>query len=85
MSTPSLRAAPEWQALARHWRALRGSTLKQLFDAYPQRGVRLTAEGAGLYLDYSKNLVTGETIRLLGDLAMARGVFARRDALFRGD
>jgi glucose-6-phosphate isomerase len=85
MSTPSLRAMPEWQALARHWRALRGSTLKQLFDAYPQRGARLTAEGAGLYLDYSKNLVTGETIRLLAELAKARGVFARRDAMFRGD
>ncbi|MBS0383500.1 MAG: glucose-6-phosphate isomerase [Proteobacteria bacterium] len=81
----SLRSSPEWQALARHWRTLRGTTLKQLFDADAQRGTRLTAEGAGLYLDYSKNLVTGETLRLLQKLATARGVFARRDAMFHGD
>ncbi|HVU80760.1 MAG TPA: glucose-6-phosphate isomerase [Rhodanobacteraceae bacterium] len=85
MSAPSLRSSPEWQALAKHWQALRGTTLKQLFDADGERGTRLTAEGAGLYLDYSKNLVTGETLRLLQKLAKARGVFARRDAMFRGD
>jgi len=59
--------------------------LKQLFDADAGRGTRLVAEGAGLYLDYSKNLVTGETLRLLRQLAQARGVFDRRDAMFRGD
>src|SRR6185437_13140839 len=85
MSTPLLRSSPEWKALAQHWQALRGTTLKQLFDADGERGTRLTAEGAGLYLDYSKNLVTGETLRLLQKLAKARGVFARRDAMFRGD
>jgi glucose-6-phosphate isomerase len=85
VSAPSLRSSPEWQALAKHWQALRGTTLKQLFDADGERGTRLTAEGAGLYLDYSKNLVTGETLRLLQKLAKARGVFARRDAMFRGD
>jgi len=85
MSAPSLRSSPEWKALAKHWQSLRGTTLKQLFDADDQRGIRCIAEGAGLHLDYSKNLVTGETLRLLQRLAKARGVFARRDAMFRGD
>ncbi|HEY8229866.1 MAG TPA: glucose-6-phosphate isomerase [Rhodanobacteraceae bacterium] len=85
MSTPSLRSSPEWKALAKHWQSLRSTTLKQLFDADDQRGMRCIAEGAGLHLDYSKNLVTGETLRLLQRLAKARGVFARRDAMFRGD
>src|SRR6185312_9609976 len=85
MSAPSLRSSPEWRALAKHWQALRGTTLKQLFDADSQRGARCGAEGAGLHLDYSKNLVNGETLRLLQKLAKARGVFARRDAMFRGD
>jgi glucose-6-phosphate isomerase len=81
----SLTESAEWRALARHWRSLRGTTLQQLFAAEPGRGTRLMAEGAGLYLDYSKNLVNGETLRLLQKLAKARGVFARRDAMFRGD
>ena len=81
----SLTKSTEWRALARHWQSLRGTTLKQLFDADAGRGTRLVAEGAGLYLDYSKNLVTGETLRLLRRLAQARGVFDRRDAMFRGD
>ena len=85
MSPSVLRASPAWQALARHWQALRGTTLRQLFDARPDRGTRMVAEGAGLYLDYSKNLATGETLRLLQALARSRGVFARRDAMFRGD
>ena len=81
----SLTKSAEWRALVRHWQSLRGTTLKQLFDADAGRGTRLVAEGAGLYLDYSKNLVTGETLRLLRRLAQARGVFDRRDAMFRGD
>jgi glucose-6-phosphate isomerase len=81
----SLTKSTEWRALARHWQSLRGTTLKQLFDADAGRGTRLVAEGAGLYLDYSKNLVTGETLRLLRQLAQARGVFDRREAMFRGD
>ena len=85
MSASSLRASPEWQALGRHWRSLRGATLRRLFDADAQRGTRLVVGGAGLYLDYSKNLVTDETLRRLRQLAQARGVFARRDAMFRGD
>ena len=85
MSVPPLRSTAEWRALAGHWRSLRGTTLKKLFDGDARRGTRLVAEGAGLYLDYSKNLVTDETLRLLQQLARARGVFERRDAMFRGD
>ncbi|HEX5354265.1 MAG TPA: glucose-6-phosphate isomerase [Rhodanobacteraceae bacterium] len=85
MSAPSLRRLPEWRALADHWRGLRGATLKQLFDKDTRRGTRLVTEGAGLYLDYSKNLVSDESLRLLQRLARARGVFERRDAMFRGD
>ena len=81
----SLTASAEWQALSAHWESLRGTTLKQLFADDSQRGEKLVVEGAGLYLDYSKNLVTGETLRLLLDLARARGVETRRDAMFRGD
>ena len=81
----SLTASPEWQALRAHWRSLYGTTLKQLFADDAQRGDRLVVEGAGLYLDYSKNLVTDETLRLLQELARARGVEQRRDAMFRGD
>ena len=81
----ALTTLPEWQALRAHWNALYGTTLKQLFADDPQRGERLVVEGAGLYLDYSKNLITGETLRLLRDLTRARGVEQRRDAMFRGD
>ena len=56
-----------------------------MFADDPQRGTRLTAEGAGLYLDYSKNRVTDETMSLLLQLARERGVEARRDAMFRGE
>ncbi|HET7562189.1 MAG TPA: glucose-6-phosphate isomerase [Rhodanobacteraceae bacterium] len=85
MSAPSLRTSAEWTALTRHWQALRGTTLKGLFDAEAGRGTRMVADAAGLHLDYSKNLATDETLRLLQKLAKARGVFARRDAMFRGD
>ncbi len=81
----SLTALAEWQALRAHWRSLYGTTVKRLFADDPQRGERLVVEGAGLYLDYSKNLVTAKTLRLLFDLARARGVEQRRDAMFRGD
>ena len=59
--------------------------LRQLFADDPGRGERLTAEGAGLYLDYSKNRITDETLRLLLQLARERGVAERRDAMFRGE
>ncbi|HET9836523.1 MAG TPA: glucose-6-phosphate isomerase [Rhodanobacteraceae bacterium] len=81
----SLTESAEWQALSAHWQSSRGTTLKQLFADDAERGEKLVVEGAGLYLDYSKNLVTAETLRLLQDLARARKVEQRRDAMFRGD
>jgi len=79
------RTAPVWAALATHRDALGEISLRALFDADPARGERLAAEGAGLYLDYSKQLVTDETLGLLLDLARAADVEQRRDAMFRGE
>ena len=62
-----------------------GRHLRELFDADPDRGTRLTAEAAGLYLDYSKNRITDETVRLLVELASERELAERRAAMFRGD
>ncbi|MFC3109776.1 glucose-6-phosphate isomerase [Undibacterium arcticum] len=83
-SHPRLTDRPAWQALAAHHRQVRDLHLRQLFADDPQRGERLTAEGAGLYLDYSKNRVTDETIKLLLQLADECGLAARIDAMFRG-
>src|SRR5690348_7397933 len=74
-----------WKALQAHYEEIKNAQLRQMFADDPQRGTRLTAEGAGLYLDYSKNRVTDETMSLLMQLARERGVEARRDAMFRGD
>ena len=74
-----------WQALKRHYDEISGRHLRELFAADPGRGDRLTAEAAGLYLDYSKNRVTDETMRLLVALAEESGVAERRDAMFRGE
>jgi glucose-6-phosphate isomerase len=82
---PSLTSLPQWQALRRHASEVGAHHLRDLFAADGSRGERLTAEGAGLYLDYSKQRVTDETLRLLQELAAARGVRERRDAMFRGD
>ncbi|MBW7930533.1 MAG: glucose-6-phosphate isomerase [Gammaproteobacteria bacterium] len=84
-SLPPLQATPEWAALASHHRRMRELTLQQLFAGDPARGTRMVAEAAGLYLDYSKNIITDETLRLLQALADARGVAVRRDAMFRGE
>ncbi|HLK72456.1 MAG TPA: glucose-6-phosphate isomerase [Streptosporangiaceae bacterium] len=74
-----------WQELKRHHAEIAGQHLRELFAADPGRGERLTAEAAGLYLDYSKNRVTDETMRLLVQLAVESGVPERRDAMFRGE
>ena len=84
MPTP-LRERKAWQALERHYAEISGSHLRDLFAADPGRGERLAAEAAGIYLDYSKNRVTDETMALLIDLAEESGVPARRDAMFRGE
>ena len=78
-------ATPEWAALVAHHRELEGTHLRDLFAADPLRGERLTLEVADLYLDYSKHLVTDETLRLLLALADRAGLRERIDAMFRGD
>ena len=83
--TASLKQTAAWAALEAHHREIGGLHLRELFAADPDRGERLTAEGAGLFLDYSKNRVTGETLRLLLALSEERGLRGRIDALFRGD
>src|SRR5205823_4782426 len=77
-------ASPEWRALAEHHEQLKDLTLRSLFDADPGRGAAMTAEAADLYLDYSKNRVTGETMDLLVALAERAGVRDRVEAMFRG-
>ncbi len=74
-----------WRALAAHYQQIKDMHLRQLFADDAGRGERLVTEGAGLYLDYSKNRITDETVRLLLQLAQERGVAERRDAMFRGD
>src|SRR5215468_9578552 len=73
-----------WRALRTHHQTIKDVHLRQLFADDAGRGERLTAEGAGLYLDYSKNRVTDETIALLCGLAEASGLRERIDAMFRG-
>jgi glucose-6-phosphate isomerase len=85
MPATALRERKAWQALERHYADIRGVHLRDLFAADAGRGERLTAEGAGIYLDYSKNRVTDETMRLLIDLASESGLPERRDAMFRGE
>jgi glucose-6-phosphate isomerase len=75
---------PAWKALAQHHQKIRNLHLRELFANDPQRGERLTAEAAGLYLDYSKNRVTDETIELLLRLGEECGLAARIDAMFTG-
>jgi glucose-6-phosphate isomerase len=81
----ALPQAPAWSQLQKHYEQIRGRHLRELFAEDPERGERLVAEGAGLYLDFSKNRVTDETLMLLGGLAQQRGVFERREAMFAGE
>ena len=87
---PGMQVAPlperkSWQALKRHYAEIADLHLRDLFAADTGRGERLIAEAAGLYLDYSKNRVTEETMELLVALAEESGVPDRRAAMFRGD
>src|SRR5213080_771741 len=84
-TTASLRQTAAWQALEEHAEALRETHLRALFAADPERGERFSLEAEGLFLDYSKNRITDETIRLLLQLAEERGVAPRRDAMFAGE
>lgn len=76
---------PEWTALGKHREQLGQTHLRELFAADPARGTAYTLRVGDLYLDYSKHLVTDETLRLLRELAAATGVAELRDAMFRGD
>jgi glucose-6-phosphate isomerase len=82
---PPLRERKAWQALERHYAEIGDRHLREMFQEDPNRGERLTAEAEGIYLDYSKNRITDETMRLLVDLAEESGVPERRDAMFRGE
>jgi len=85
MPAAAPRERKAWQALERHYTEISGRHLRELFAEDPGRGERLTAEAVGIYLDYSKNRVTDETMRLLVELAAESGVPQRRDAMFRGE
>ena len=74
-----------WRALEDHQRAMKARHLRTLFADDPARGERMTAEAAGVFLDYSKNRIDDETLRLLVELAEQSGLRARIDAMFRGD
>ena len=80
-----LTQRPSWKALQSHFGQIRGLHLRDLFSSDPGRGERMTAEGAGLFLDYSKNRVTDETLRLLRELANECGLRSRIDAMFSGE
>jgi glucose-6-phosphate isomerase len=81
----SISKSAAWQALAHHYAAMRGRHLRDLFAQDPKRGERLTAEAAGVFLDYSKNRIDDETLKLLIELAEQSGLRGRIDAMFRGE
>ncbi len=85
MTESTLVQTSAWRALVAHYQANRAIHLRDLFAQDAMRGKQLTAQAAGLYLDYSKQRVTAETLRLLAQLARERGLRAKIDAMFRGD
>src|SRR5438874_499145 len=84
MLTP-LTQRPAWKALEEHYQKTRGLHMRTLFAEDTGRGERFATEAVGIYLDYSKNRVTDETIRLLLELAVSSGLRERIDAMFRGE
>jgi glucose-6-phosphate isomerase len=84
-TTTPLRERASWNALEKHYREIRDLHLRDLFAEDSGRGERLAAEGPGLYLDYSKNRITDETMELLIRLAEESGLSERTEAMFRGD
>src|SRR5271170_8243248 len=83
--TEPLTGRPAWKALKSHYGEVRDMHLRQLFADDPKRGEQMTAEAAGIYLDYSKNRITAQTLKLLLDLAEAVDLRARIGAMFRGE
>jgi glucose-6-phosphate isomerase len=84
-SFESLTGLPQWQALQSHYQDIKNVQLRDLFQRDSSRGERLVAEGAGVFLDYSKHRLTDQTLQLLLALANARGLRQRIDAMFAGD
>ena len=80
-----LTQRPAWKALQTHSEAIKGKHLRELFAADPGRGQRFTAEANGIFLDFSKNRITDETLKLLVELAEESGLRAKIEAMFRGD
>jgi glucose-6-phosphate isomerase len=85
MATTALSKLPAWAALKTHHQQIKQLHLRQLFAKDGSRGERMAVEAVGIYLDYSKNLVTEETLKLLLQLAAEAGLRERIDAMFRGD
>jgi glucose-6-phosphate isomerase len=87
MPTPSssLLELTAWRALKQHSKEISKTTLRQLFENDPERGTRYNLEAVGIFLDYSKNRITDETLKLLVELAEERGLKQRIEAMFRGD
>jgi glucose-6-phosphate isomerase len=85
MAAAPLTSSAAWKALAAHHAEIKNTHLRELFAADAKRAERFTVEGGGLILDYSKNRITPETVRLLVQLAEDRGLAQQRDAMFRGD
>jgi glucose-6-phosphate isomerase len=83
--TAPLTERKAWKELSAHYPKTRGQHLRDLFAGDPRRGERLTAEAEGIFLDYSKNRITDETVQLLLDLAEQSNLRSRIDAMFRGD
>src|SRR5271157_5812160 len=83
--TKGLTRRSAWKALAAHHKQIRTTHLRQMFADDPKRGERMNAEAVGIFLDYSKNRITDETIKLLIDLANESGLRERIDAMFKGE
>src|SRR5512138_2611647 len=84
-SMVKLTSLKSWKALEDHYESIRNVHLRTLFADDPKRGERFTLEAAGLFLDYSKNRITDETIALLCQLARECGLGSRIEAMFRAD
>src|SRR6266850_338909 len=85
MTIKPLTQHKAWKALTAHHQRLKNLHLRKLFADDPKRGERFTSEAAGLFLDYSKNRITGETVKLLAALAKEAGLRAAIEAMFRGE
>lgn len=84
-SARPLTERPAWKELQIHFKRSRKQHLRKLFSADPERGTRMAGEAAGIYLDYSKNRISDQTIKLLLQLAEESGLRTRIDAMFRGE